>query len=115
MKRLSMLAAAIAASFLLTNIRGTQPGPGPSFAADEAFDEDLRRVHLRSACRAGRALGIQIGSLVVTSVLLPIHGEHKGQINRQIEYAANCLLVRILAFNSNVAHRVVDPAPTKMK
>ncbi len=51
-------------------------------AADEAFNARIYGgIHFRSACRDGRALGTQIGSLVMTNVAQPIHGQRKGQIN----------------------------------
>jgi hypothetical protein len=52
-------------------------------AADEAFAARIYGdIHLRSACRAGRALGTQVGGFVLANVARPAHGERESQISR---------------------------------
>jgi hypothetical protein len=51
-------------------------------AADEAFDARIYGgIHFRSACRDGRALGIQVGSFVMANVAQSNNGNRKGQIS----------------------------------
>jgi hypothetical protein len=50
-------------------------------AADEAFEARIYGgIHFRSACRDGRATGIQVGSFVMANVAQSVHGKRKGQI-----------------------------------
>lgn len=49
-------------------------------ATDEAFDARIYGgIHFRSACRDGRAAGIQVGSFVMANVARSVHGKRKGQ------------------------------------
>jgi hypothetical protein len=51
-------------------------------AADEAFEARIYGgIHFRSACRDGRATGIQVGSFVMANVAQPVYGKRKGQIS----------------------------------
>jgi vanadium-dependent haloperoxidase-like protein len=65
----------------------TTPGVVRSYsslteAVDEAFMARIYGgIHFRSACRDGRATGTQVGSLVMTNVAQPVHGNRQGQIN----------------------------------
>jgi hypothetical protein len=51
-------------------------------AAEEAFNARIYGgIHFRSACRDGRAMGAQVGSLVTTSVARSARGKRQGQIS----------------------------------
>ena len=51
-------------------------------AADEAFDARIYGgIHFRSACRDGRALGTQVGSLVMANVAQSARGTRQGQVS----------------------------------
>ena len=73
------------AEFTLTS--ETLPGVVRSYtsftqAADEAFDARIYGgIHFRSACRDGRALGTQVGSLVMANVAQSARGTRQGQVS----------------------------------
>ena len=73
------------ADFTLTS--PTVPGVVRSYtsftqAAEEAFNARIYGgIHFRSACRDGRALGVQVGSLVTATVAQSARGRRKGQLS----------------------------------